>query len=88
VQIWSDRPSQPDKPAFVHPLELSGKPTADKVDEIRRAMAAEGASLLVVAALDELAWLLNIRGSDVDYNPVWCVCVECPAGGEREFSLL
>ncbi len=41
--------------------------------QVRAALAAEGAAMLVVTALDDVAWLLNIRGSDVEYNPVWCV---------------
>ncbi len=41
--------------------------------QVRAALVAEGAAMLVVTALDDVAWLLNIRGSDVEYNPVWCV---------------
>ncbi len=54
---------------------------------MRSAMAAEHATVLVVTALDEVAWLLNIRGSDVEYNPVWYVryvglAAERTSGGE------
>ena len=68
--IWSDRPDVPADPAFVYPVEYSGKSFADKWQAVAGAIAREGAEAILVCALDELAWLLNIRGNDVLYNPV------------------
>lgn len=70
-QVWADRPSKPLSPATVYPVSLAGQSSAEKVAAVREAMVAEKAGALVVSALDELAWLFNIRGTDVDYNPVW-----------------
>ena len=69
-EVWSDRPGVPSDPAFVYPVEYSGKCFADKWGEVSEAIAREGANAIIVCALDELAWLLNIRGNDVMYNPV------------------
>jgi Xaa-Pro aminopeptidase len=64
--VWSsDRPPSPSDVAFVHPLEYSGKSLADKLTDARTALRSEGASALVVSALDEVAWLFNLRGRDV-----------------------
>uniref|UniRef100_A0A7S4HTA2 Uncharacterized protein n=1 Tax=Vannella robusta TaxID=1487602 RepID=A0A7S4HTA2_9EUKA len=67
---WPDRPSYPKNPVFVHPLKYSGQPTSEKLANARKEMEKKKAELLVVSALDEIAWLLNIRGSDISYNPV------------------
>ena len=72
LQIWEGRPATPSAPAFPHPLDRAGQSSAEKVLRIQQQMEKEGCGYLVVAALDELAWLFNIRGSDVAYNPVWC----------------
>ncbi|KAJ9577057.1 hypothetical protein L9F63_006337 [Diploptera punctata] len=57
----------------VEPLSLryTGKTSKEKVKEVRAEMSEKGARLLVVSALDEVAWLLNLRGSDIPYNPVF-----------------
>jgi len=64
------RPGQPLAPIRLHPMEVAGKTTSDKVAEMREAMQDKGADALVVAMLDDVAWLYNIRGSDVEFNPV------------------
>ncbi|XP_026292242.1 xaa-Pro aminopeptidase 1 [Frankliniella occidentalis] len=69
--IWEDRPAPPCNIVQPHPLKYSGKACSQKVQEVRLDMSEKGASLLVVTALDEIAWLLNLRGSDIDYNPVF-----------------
>lgn len=70
-KIWDDRPPRPLNVVMTHPLQYSGKKWSDKVQEVRVAMAKEDAIATVVTALDEVAWLLNLRGSDIDYNPVF-----------------
>ncbi|MBQ8424034.1 MAG: aminopeptidase P family protein [Coprobacter sp.] len=68
--IWADRPDIPGDPAFVYPEKYCGKSFAEKWEEVSAALEKEGANAIIVSALDELAWLLNIRGNDVLYNPV------------------
>lgn len=71
AEIWSDRPTIPQDPIVVHPLRYAGKPTTEKLEEIRRALATQGAEAIFVSQLDEIAWTLNLRGSDVHCNPVF-----------------
>ena len=71
TEIWSDRPAIPQDPIVVHPLRYAGKPTTEKLEEIRRALAVQGAEAIFVSQLDEIAWTLNLRGSDVHCNPVF-----------------
>ena len=71
AEIWSDRPTIPQDPIVVHPLRYAGKPTTEKLEEIRRALATQGAEAIFISQLDEIAWTLNLRGSDVHCNPVF-----------------
>lgn len=68
--IWTERPALPANKAFIHELKYSGEATADKISKILNAINQKGADSILVSALDELAWTLNLRGSDVKYNPV------------------
>lgn len=68
--IWKDRPAVPANPLFEMPIELSGKSVREKLDEINNQLHKEGADCCILAALDEVAWTFNIRGTDVTYNPV------------------
>ena len=70
-EIWSNRPPLPHAPVYEHPIEYATTPRAEKLAAVRRAMRDAGASHHIVSALDEIAWVLNLRGSDVDYNPVF-----------------
>lgn len=71
-QIWaSARPAVPASKIVVHPLKYAGVSTKEKLTKVRSAMREKGASMLIVTGLDEVAWLLNLRGGDVDYNPVF-----------------
>lgn len=69
-ELWSNRPSIPLSKAEIMPLELAGESSADKLHRLRTILHEEGARGMVVTMLDEVAWLTNLRGSDVDYNPV------------------
>jgi Xaa-Pro aminopeptidase len=69
-ELWTDRPAAPDGPIQVHPVAYAGERFQDKLKRVRRAMAEGGAGAHVVAALDCIAWLFNVRGSDVAHNPV------------------
>lgn len=69
-EIWTDRPALPANKAFIHEEKYSGEPASAKIAKILAATDAKGADAILVSALDELAWTLNLRGSDVKYNPV------------------
>jgi len=70
-EVWGNaRPPAPSGLVRVHPLQYAGKSLADKMQDVRAAMAKEGASALVSTTLDEIMWLYNIRGEDVPCNPV------------------
>lgn len=68
--IWTDRPARPMNPAFVHDEALAGEDVDSKISRVVDAIDAADADGLLITALDEIAWLLNLRGSDVDYTPV------------------
>lgn len=68
--LWTDRPAMPLAPAFVYDTKYAGMSFTEKLSAVRQAMEATGADSLLLSALDEIAWLLNIRGNDVHCNPV------------------
>lgn len=68
--IWTDRHARPMNPAFVHDEALAGEDVDSKISRVVDAIDAADADGLLITALDEIAWLLNLRGSDVDYTPV------------------
>ena len=66
--IWTDRPALPDAPVFEHELKYTGRTRGEKLAELRARMVTEN---YLVTGLDELCWLLNLRGSDVESNPLF-----------------
>lgn len=68
--IWTERPELPKNPFFVFDVKYTGKSVSEKLDELRTEMKKLHADVFVMSALDDIAWLFNIRGNDVDYNPV------------------
>ena len=71
ARIWADRPPVPLDKAVIHPLEYAGEPCRSKLERIRRALKERHACGMLAAALDDIAWTLNLRGSDVHCNPVF-----------------
>jgi Xaa-Pro aminopeptidase len=69
-ELWKDQPATPDGIVEIHPLKYAGERFQDKIRRVRKSMRAAGAKAHVVAALDCVAWLFNIRGSDVLHVPV------------------
>ena len=69
--IWTNREKDPLHHIFVHPDKWAGQTVADKLTVIRKAMATHRTTLHLITALDDVAWTLNLRGSDVAYNPVF-----------------
>jgi len=71
-QIWGPaRPSQAFANIRIHPLEFAGIDRETKIAQVRTAMRDAGATSMIISALDEIAWLFNLRGADVSYNPVF-----------------
>ncbi|MGF6370206.1 Xaa-Pro aminopeptidase [Paraburkholderia sp. RAU6.4a] len=69
--IWAQRPALPADAVFEHAAPQAGVTRADKLAQVRRAMVEKGAQWHFISTLDDLAWLLNLRGADVSYNPVF-----------------
>ena len=69
--IWTERPPVPDRPIVLQPLEYAGETMASKLARIRKALGEKHAQAMLVTALDDIAWTLNLRGSDVHCNPVF-----------------
>ena len=68
--IWKDRPMIPENPVEIYPIEYAGESSRDKIGRIRQALREKHADGMLMAALDDIAWTLNLRGSDVHCNPV------------------
>ncbi len=69
--IWSDRPALPQAAVFVHAPAYASTSRVDKLKRVREAMRKLGASHHLLSSLDDIAWLTNLRGSDVECNPVF-----------------
>ena len=69
--IWTNRPEIPTNKVELQPLELAGEETKHKIERIRMALRAVHADGTLVSTLDDVAWTLNLRGSDVECNPVF-----------------
>ena len=69
--IWTDRPPVPMNPVEIHPLTYAGEDTPSKLRRIREALRRQHADGMLVSALDDIAWTLNLRGTDVHCNPVF-----------------
>ncbi|AUL35471.1 aminopeptidase P family protein [Bordetella holmesii] len=70
-EIWVDRPGLPDAPVYEHLAPHACQPRAERLGRVRQAMAAKGADTHLVSTLDDIAWIFNLRGADVSYNPVF-----------------
>ena len=71
AQIWHNRPAIPDNPVEIYSLDFAGEAAHDKIARIRKALREKHADGMLMAALDDIAWTLNLRGSDVHCNPVF-----------------
>jgi len=69
-EIWKDRPELPLDKIFIHELKYTGLSAAEKIEEIRKEMRNKGADYYIISSLDDIAWTYNIRGNDVQNNPV------------------
>lgn len=70
-EIWTGRPAIPARPVEIQPLQYAGETAASKISRIRKALRHLHADGMLVSALDDIAWTLNLRGTDVHCNPVF-----------------
>eukprot|EP01080_Neovahlkampfia_damariscottae_P004278 gene4278-7614_t len=70
-QIWESQPSFPENLVFHLDVKYSGVESKNKIEDIRQKMKENSTSYILLSALDEVAWVLNLRGSDISYNPVF-----------------
>ncbi|MDO4938975.1 MAG: aminopeptidase P family N-terminal domain-containing protein [Lachnospiraceae bacterium] len=69
--IWPDRPARPANPLWIHDIRWAGRTAREKTELVRQVMQERGLKEIFINALDDIAWLLNLRGSDIPYNPVF-----------------
>lgn len=69
--FWGERPALPQAPIYEHNAKYAGLPRTKKIAQVREAMQAAESQLHLISSLDDIAWMLNLRGSDVEYNPVF-----------------
>jgi len=69
-KLWKDRPELPSDSILIHEVKYAGKSRIEKLNEVREEMKSKGANDYLLSSLDDIAWLLNIRGNDVLNNPV------------------
>ncbi len=84
ADIWPDRPALPAAPVVEHLVPEAATTRADKLARVRAAAAANGATHHFISTVDDIAWLLNLRGADVDYNPVFLAHVLLETGGDAD----
>ena len=70
-QIWTNRPPIPENPVEIYPMKYAGESCSDKITRIRKALREKHADGMLMSALDDIAWTLNLRGTDVHCNPVF-----------------
>ncbi len=68
--IWEDRPPLSEEPAFELDIKYTGESTASKLERVREAMTDAGTNVHVITSLDDVAWILNIRGNDIEFFPL------------------
>ena len=71
VQIWTNRPAIPENPVEIYPMKYAGESCSDKITRIRKALREKHVDGMLMSALDDIAWTLNLRGTDVHCNPVF-----------------
>ncbi|CAD5372025.1 Xaa-Pro aminopeptidase [Rubrivivax sp. A210] len=83
--LWPERPSLPAQPVYEHAAPHATQPRSERLAALRQAMAERGASHHFVSTVDDIAWITNLRGSDVSYNPVFLAHLLIDAQGATLF---
>ncbi|MGE4290442.1 MAG: aminopeptidase P family protein [Salinivirgaceae bacterium] len=75
-KLWTNRPPLVSNPVFIHDEAFTGISRVEKIEKVKQHISNKKATHLLLSALDEIAWLLNIRGNDIEFNPVvTCYCL-------------
>ena len=69
-EIWTDKPKEPEEPIYIHTLDFAGLESIKKIEQLAQKCKPEGVKYYLTATLDEIAWILNIRGNDIHCTPV------------------
>ncbi|MGL5379413.1 M24B family metallopeptidase, partial [Clostridium sp.] len=69
-EVWGDRPNLPTEKIFIHEVEFAGKSAKEKLSCVRAEMDKLSVDSYIISSLDDIAWLFNIRGNDINFNPV------------------
>jgi Xaa-Pro aminopeptidase len=86
--VWGcDRPDPPQGPVVLHPLKLSGRTADKKIADVQKKLSDDGQLAAVLTLPDSIAWLFNIRGSDIAHNPVSLAFAIVPASGKPELFI-
>ncbi len=87
-KAWGkQRPPPPSAPVIPQPVEFAGKASAEKIADIQKLLKADGQSAAVLTLPDSICWLFNIRGGDVEHNPVVLAFAIVPASGKAELYI-
>ncbi len=85
--VWTDRPAPPMQPLELQPVELAGRTSGEKIAEVRETLRKDKQDAVVLTALDSIAWLFNIRGSDLPHTPFVLSHAIVPASGKAWFFI-
>ena len=85
AEVWPDRPALPAAPVYEHRAPQAPLARGAKLVQLREAMARHGATHHLISTVDDIAWALNLRGSDVTYNPVFLAHLLVTLGGATLF---
>lgn len=85
--IWEGRPERSHKKAWILGVGYAGVSRDEKIENLRKILKERSCDAMVITALDEIAWLFNLRGNDIDYNPVLLSYAIVPADGKKEILL-
>jgi len=79
--LWTSRPAPPENPVMLHPITFAGEPASAKIARVQETLKTDGDDAVLVSAPESVAWLLNIRGSDVAHTPIALCRALVPVGG-------
>jgi len=85
-EVWKERGTPSKNPIYVHPVERAGKSVVDKIAAIRQRMEEIDATVHIISSLDDVAWTLNLRGSDVESNPVFLAYIVITKNDAKLFT--
>ncbi|WP_439479872.1 aminopeptidase P family protein [Chryseobacterium aquaticum] len=85
-EVWKERGTPSKNPIYVHPVERAGKSVIDKIAAIRQRMEEIEVTVHIISSLDDVAWTLNLRGSDVESNPVFLAYIVITKNDTKLFT--